>query len=226
MFGCHFYFKHTYQSNDRSNKILFLFFLTLIHCKGLQLDNSCDPNSKNFQEANLAKASGISYENFLLSRIVTGKDSTVCSSLSNQNSNFPTSPPTIAFDTSTYTLSSNTPISNITPVISGNPTSCTASPTLPTGLSINATTCVISGTPLNPTSKISYSIVASNSLGQAGATISISVLGALSSFLGRTSANETNTWSSVTYANGQYVAVADSGTNRVMTSPDGVTWTA
>ncbi len=41
----------------------------------------------------------------------------------------------------------------------------------------------------------------------------------------RTSA-EDNNWRSVTYGNGLFVAVANTGTgNRVMTSPDGVTWT-
>jgi len=35
-----------------------------------------------------------------------------------------------------------------------------------------------------------------------------------------------NSWTSVTYGNGLFVAVASSGTgNRVMTSPDGITWT-
>ena len=36
-----------------------------------------------------------------------------------------------------------------------------------------------------------------------------------------------NTWNSVTYGNGLFVAVAETGTgNRVMTSPDGITWTS
>jgi hypothetical protein len=39
-------------------------------------------------------------------------------------------------------------------------------------------------------------------------------------------ANQPNTWTSVTYGNEQFVAVAASGVHRVMTSPDGVTWTA
>ncbi len=40
------------------------------------------------------------------------------------------------------------------------------------------------------------------------------------------SALNTNSWTSVTYGNGLFVAVANSGTgNRVMTSPDGNTWT-
>ncbi|MFM9052546.1 MAG: fibronectin type III domain-containing protein, partial [Bacteroidota bacterium] len=42
----------------------------------------------------------------------------------------------------------------------------------------------------------------------------------------RTSAAD-NAWSSVTYGNGLFVAVASTGTgNRVMTSLDGITWTA
>ena len=42
----------------------------------------------------------------------------------------------------------------------------------------------------------------------------------------RTSAAD-NAWTSVTYGNGLFVAVANTGTgNRVMTSPDGINWTA
>jgi hypothetical protein len=37
---------------------------------------------------------------------------------------------------------------------------------------------------------------------------------------------EASQWLSVTYGGGQFVAVANGGTNRVMTSPDGITWTA
>ena len=40
------------------------------------------------------------------------------------------------------------------------------------------------------------------------------------------SATEDNNWLSVTYGGGLFVAVASDGTNRVMTSPDGITWTA
>src|SRR5688572_20380769 len=36
---------------------------------------------------------------------------------------------------------------------------------------------------------------------------------------------EANTWRSVAYGNGSYVAVSSDGSNRVMTSPDGITWT-
>jgi hypothetical protein len=39
-------------------------------------------------------------------------------------------------------------------------------------------------------------------------------------------AAQANSWGSVAYGNGLFVAVSSSGTNRVMTSPDGITWTA
>ena len=40
------------------------------------------------------------------------------------------------------------------------------------------------------------------------------------------SATEANIWTGVSFGNGLFVAVAMTGTNRMMTSPDGVTWTA
>ena len=39
-------------------------------------------------------------------------------------------------------------------------------------------------------------------------------------------ASAANNWRSVTYGNGLFVAVSDNGTNRVMTSPDGINWTS
>ncbi len=50
-----------------------------------------------------------------------------------------------------------------------------------------------------------------------------SISGAI--WTGQTAA-QANSWRSVTYGNGLFVAVAADGTNRVMTSPDGSTWTA
>jgi predicted RecA/RadA family phage recombinase len=45
-------------------------------------------------------------------------------------------------------------------------------------------------------------------------------------WISRTSATD-NAWMSVTYGNGMFVAVANTGTgNRVMTSPNGITWTS
>ena len=40
------------------------------------------------------------------------------------------------------------------------------------------------------------------------------------------SASEANSWRSVAYGNGRFVAISDDGTNQVMTSTDGITWTA
>jgi type II secretory pathway pseudopilin PulG len=39
-------------------------------------------------------------------------------------------------------------------------------------------------------------------------------------------AAENNPWLSITYGNGLFVAISDSGTHQVMTSPDGINWTA
>uniref|UniRef100_UPI0030EBC11C beta strand repeat-containing protein n=1 Tax=uncultured Flavobacterium sp. TaxID=165435 RepID=UPI0030EBC11C len=46
------------------------------------------------------------------------------------------------------------------------------------------------------------------------------------SWTSQTSATEANQWTSVTYGNNQFVAVANLGNNLVMTSPDGITWTS
>jgi hypothetical protein len=39
-------------------------------------------------------------------------------------------------------------------------------------------------------------------------------------------ASEASSWRGIAYGNGIYVAVATGGTNQVMTSTDGTTWTA
>lgn len=39
-------------------------------------------------------------------------------------------------------------------------------------------------------------------------------------------AAESNQWQAIVYADGQFVAVSSTGTNRVMTSPDGINWTS
>lgn len=67
----------------------------------------------------------------------------------------------------------------------------------------------------------SYSPGASFVLGSADVT-----LNALWQFsLSSGPSPQANTWSSISYGAGVYVAVADSGTNQVMTSSDGITWT-
>ena len=68
--------------------------------------------------------------------------------------------------------------------------------------------------------------VALLTIGFASATPSTASGTAGTTWTAQTSAAD-NAWRSVTYGNGLFVAVSSSGTgNRVMTSPDGITWTA
>jgi len=79
----------------------------------------------------------------------------------------------------------------------------------------------------------SYVFIAGLKLGQSGQVPNLtfevvadgSEAGLATAWSARSSVN--NTWEAVTYAKGLFVAVAYSGTaNQVMTSPDGITWTA
>ncbi len=83
-------------------------------------------------------------------------------------------PPTsISYTGSPYTFYSGTGITTITPTIVGNPTSCVASPALPGGLTLSATTCAISGVPILTAASVVYTITASNVNGSASTTITI-----------------------------------------------------
>lgn len=73
---------------------------------------------------------------------------------------------------SSTTLAVGTAVS-ITPTITGGVTSCSPSPALPTGLSINATTCTISGTPSAAKAATAYTITASNSYGNTNVIVTI-----------------------------------------------------
>ncbi|MCP5495760.1 MAG: putative Ig domain-containing protein [Leptospiraceae bacterium] len=85
-------------------------------------------------------------------------------------------PPTsLTYVGSPYTFTKGVGISTITPTFNGTLTSCTASPGLPSGLSINNLTCEISGTPTVLQTATNYTITASNSHGFATANISITV---------------------------------------------------
>jgi hypothetical protein len=55
-------------------------------------------------------------------------------------------------------------------------TSCTSSPALPVGTSINNLTCVISGVPTTPTASAAYTITATNAVGQRTATVTLAVI--------------------------------------------------
>ncbi len=82
--------------------------------------------------------------------------------------------PSITYSGSPFTFTQNTTITNLSPTLTGNtPTSCSASPSLPTGISINNTTCQISGTPTTTQSATNHTITASNSFGSGNTVISI-----------------------------------------------------
>ncbi|MEM7179780.1 MAG: LamG-like jellyroll fold domain-containing protein [Spirochaetota bacterium] len=83
-------------------------------------------------------------------------------------------PPTLAYTGSPFTFSNTTPVS-LVPTITGNITSCTASPSLPNGLSLNQTTCAITGTPSSEQLAKNYTITASNTGGSVNTTINAHV---------------------------------------------------
>jgi hypothetical protein len=85
-------------------------------------------------------------------------------------------PSSLSYSGSPYSFTQNVAISAMTPTYSGSITSCTSSPTLPTGLGINGTTCVISGAPTVLQSATNYTITATNSSGSTTATINIAIL--------------------------------------------------
>ncbi|MDX1957502.1 MAG: putative Ig domain-containing protein [Leptospiraceae bacterium] len=62
---------------------------------------------------------------------------------------------------------------SITPTITGSVSSCSPSPALPTGLSINASTCTISGTPTAARVATNYTITASNAYGSTNVIVNI-----------------------------------------------------
>jgi len=83
--------------------------------------------------------------------------------------------PTLAYPAKSYAFQQNIPLANVIATISGNPTSCAAMPTLPTGVSLDAL-CNISGTPTGlPQVASNYTITANNSAGSASATLSIRI---------------------------------------------------
>lgn len=73
-------------------------------------------------------------------------------------------------------MTKGTAITTILPSTSGGAiVSCTSSPTLPTGLTLDATTCALSGTPSAITASATYTITATNSAGSANDTLVIVV---------------------------------------------------
>lgn len=71
-----------------------------------------------------------------------------------------------------------TPISSLTPTVTGTVTSYSVSPALPLGLTLNASSGVISGTPSVAASSADYTVTATNGTGSTTATVTIEVVAA------------------------------------------------
>ena len=85
--------------------------------------------------------------------------------------------PAITIAGSPFTFTKGALISPITASNFGGPiTGCTSTPTLPSGLSINAATCAVTGTPTVLTAVSSYTINATNSGGHSNQVIQIAVI--------------------------------------------------
>lgn len=83
--------------------------------------------------------------------------------------------PTVSYSISKTWFFLNAAITSLVPTVTGSPTSCTASPALPTGLSINATNCTISGTPTLTQGAVTYTITAASSNGSGTTQITLRV---------------------------------------------------
>jgi len=84
--------------------------------------------------------------------------------------------PTVSYTGSPFSFTQNSTITTIIATLGGNtPTSCTANPSLPAGLSIDNTTCAISGTPTALQGATDYTITATNAFGSGQTTVNITV---------------------------------------------------
>jgi len=83
--------------------------------------------------------------------------------------------PVITYFNSSYSFVVNTAIA-VTPTITGTPlTNCTVTPTLPIGLTLDASNCAISGTPTTTQIATAYTFTATNAYGQDTASINITI---------------------------------------------------
>jgi hypothetical protein len=90
--------------------------------------------------------------------------------------NAPLPPPSaLSYPQATITATVGQAIAADTPTVTGTVSSYTVAPTLPAGLSINATTGAISGTPTAVTAQASYTVTATNASGSTTATLQITV---------------------------------------------------
>jgi hypothetical protein len=106
----------------------------------------------------------------------------------------PTAPSNLSYSTSTVSGTVGTAISSLTPTVTGTVDTYSVSPTLPAGLSINASSGVISGTPTGVVwTSVTSTITASNAGGSTNTTVTAGPFvhfleSALGDFSGATSA--------------------------------------
>ena len=92
------------------------------------------------------------------------------------SSNSNLAPKNLSYPNNSLNLTVGTPINPLTPSVTGTVTTYSVSPSLPSGLILNATTGVISGTPSSSLNTTTYIISASNSVGYSYFQISISII--------------------------------------------------
>ncbi|TGM74025.1 3-carboxymuconate cyclase [Leptospira mtsangambouensis] len=121
----------------------FLLFLNF-HCSPANLNSTCDPNSKSFLVSALLEF-GSTDGKFL------------CPSFGGLN------PFRLHYGSDFLVVRQNEPIGPIIPFASEQVETCSSSPSLPAGLSLNESSCVISGTPLVGMNSTKYLITANSS---------------------------------------------------------------
>lgn len=81
----------------------------------------------------------------------------------------------IRYSASSFVFKQNDPIPTMTPTVLFTPTTCSVTPSLPAGLTLNTTNCQITGTPTGTQGATSYTISMSNGTSNAGVIISIRI---------------------------------------------------
>ncbi|MCB1144768.1 MAG: putative Ig domain-containing protein, partial [Leptospiraceae bacterium] len=84
-------------------------------------------------------------------------------------------PSSLTYPGSPFLFVQNSAIATQTPTVTGTISSCSSSPALPSGLSLNSANCVLSGTPTVLQGAANYTITATNSTGSTSTTISIEI---------------------------------------------------
>jgi hypothetical protein len=114
----------------------------------------------------------------------------------------PPAPSNLSYSPATISGTVGTAISNLTPTVTGTVDTYSVSPSLPAGLSINASTGVISGTPSAVAASATYTVTAANAGGSTTTTVTVVVAAAGSTFAGWSGGAELNSANVGKYAIG------------------------